>query len=284
MGWLLNRQQTVRPSPRNQVFCAKPPLLACLLLLALAHAMPTFATDSYRSETLSAASMAPPRAVRIGIHNFPPDFVVSKDGSSCGGTGFEYLRNLLQQAELTLEPVCVTPARMYLLLDQNDIDFSINIKSTKALVDVAHPPVFAEPPYMMLQLVVYSHSRRANAVHDGSIAMIRGFDYQGERQQLSNAGLRPVDLPDAVSAIEMFLKGRTEHLITYDGPFKAYLAAQSMPSVEPVNKLSRKTLQEIPTHVVIGAQSPFRAQLEQLLHSHAQQYRCKMLKNCGNVR
>lgn len=283
MGWLQQTVQKMQKHLRQPWFTAAIRQLLCVALLVPVSTAAA-ATESYRSDTLSGAATTPSRPVRMGIHNFPPEFIVSKDGTSCGGIGFEFLRTLLQQAELQLEPVCVTPARMYLLLDHNEIDFSINIKSTKALVDVANPPVFAEPPYMMLQLVVYSHSRRANSIHDGSIAMIRGFDYQGERQQLSNAGLRPVDLPDAVSAIEMFLKGRTEHLITYDGPFKAYLAAAKRDLVEPASKLNRKTLQEIPTYVVIGAQSPYRAQLESLLRRHAQQYHCKMLKNCGNSR
>lgn len=284
MRWLLTRRQKVPTYGYASHLRAQFLGLCYGSLLACCLQWPALAGESYRSDTLATAATPPQRPVRMGIHNFPPEFEVSKDGKHCGGAGFDFLQSLLQQAELTLEPVCVTPARMYVLLDHNDIDFSINIKSTKALVDVSNPPVFAEPPYMMLQLVVYSHSRRANSVHDGSIAMIRGFDYQGERQHLSNAGMRPVDLPDAVSAIEMFLKGRTEHLITYDGPFQAYLATQGPTAVEPAAKLTRKTLQEIPTHVVIGANSPYRAQLEQLLRRHAQQYHCKMLKNCGNVR
>lgn len=224
------------------------------------------------------------RPLRIGIHNFPPDFEVSADGQHCGGSGFEFLKHLLQQQELALEPVCVTPARMYLLLEKNDIDLSINIKSTKALVNLSAPPTFIEPPYMMLQLVVYSHSRRSHVVHDGSIAMIRGFDYQGQRQKLLSQGYRAVDMPDAVAAIELFLKGRTEHLITYEGPFQAYLAKRqasaSLP--EPVENLSRDTLQEIPTHIVIAAKSPYRETLTQLLQQHAHLHHCRLLKNCGS--
>lgn len=282
MQWLLHirskkeRHRTAVQRRQLLVWLSVCGVLACIVQPA--------AAASFRADRLDTATTLPNRAVRIGIHNFPPDFVVSKDGNSCGGSGFEFLSRILQQAELTLEPVCVTPARMYILLDHNDIDFSINIKSTKALVDVSHPPVFAEPPYMMLQLVVYSHSRRASAVHDGSIAMIRGFDYQGERQKLSNAGLRPTDLPDAVSAIEMFLKGRTEHLITYDGPFQAYVTAHADDAVEPLSSVSRRTLQEIPTYVVIGARSPYRGQIETILQRHAEQYHCKMLKNCGKIR
>lgn len=234
----------------------------------------------------ATATLPPTHPVRMGIHNFPPDFVVSKDGQHCGGTGFEFLRQVLQQHELQIEPVCVTPARMYLLLERNDIDFSINIKSTKALSQGSTPAVFVDPPYMMLQLVIYSHSQHGQSVHDRSIALIRGFDYQGQRQRLIGAGYKVVDMPDAISAIELFLKGRTEHLITYDGPFQAYIeqADRAAFSSERPDTLRKTTLQQIPTHIVIGAQSPYRATLEQLLSRHSQQYHCRLLKNCGPTR
>ncbi len=262
--------------------------------LAIAPAVPQqleppLGADAITTSSVHLAQHRPSRPLRIGIHNFPPDFIVSADGQHCGGTGFEFLKQLLGQQELLLEPVCVTPARMYLLLDKNDIDFSMNIKSTKALVDVSQPPVFIEPPYMMLQLVIYSHSRRSDAVHDGSVAMIRGFDYQGQRQNLQTQGYRPVDMPDAVAAIELFLKGRAEHLITYDGPFQAYIAKRQADAdqaeaslAEPLETMSRDTLQQIPTHIVIAAKSPYREVLTQLLQQHAQQHHCRLLKNCGS--
>ena len=49
---------------------------------------------------LADSTASPDKILRMGIHNFPPDFVVSADGKSCSGEG--YLLAPVSYTHLTL--------------------------------------------------------------------------------------------------------------------------------------------------------------------------------------
>jgi len=221
----------------------------------------------------SAPLSAAPVVLKMGVHNFPPDIVVNADGS-CGGPGLELSRNIFSAAGMQVEPICITPARMYLLLDSGDIDFSINIKSTLKL-SRQHLPV--EPPYSKLQLVLYSHNHNSSAPRDDSVAAIRAFDYQGQRQQLLQRGYIFVDLPDSVSASQFFLHQRSQHLITYDGPFRSFLNKEQP---ELLKALQRKPITSIDTFYILSAQSKHQAAMQQAITQFAQKHRCVYLARC----
>lgn len=226
--------------------------------------------------------------IRMGVHNFPPEFFMQQhngEAARCGGPGVEQTANILATAQLTLEAVCVTPARMYLLLQNGEIDLSINIKSTKALQQTkpqqAHR--FATPAYMDLQLMLYSHGHSSNTPGNDSVAAIRGFDYLGQRQLLSARGFNFMDVSDATSAIELFLHFRTAHLISYSAPFDSYLAEKAHtvtpPAVNPATWQSSK-LATVPAFYVISAKSPQRDLLLQTIENYAKVHRCQQLSNC----
>lgn len=215
-------------------------------------------------------------AVVMGVHHFPPDFIVSKDGQTCGGAGVDMARTILARAGLTLETRCVLPARLYVLLEKGDIDLTINIKSTAALASQP-PPVFVDPPYMALQLVLYSHKKTSAAPNDDSVSAIRAFDYQGQRKQLVARGYRFNDAADAGQAIDMFLHQRTEHLLTYEGPFRAYIQ-QHDPTV--LNRLDRRAIENIPAFFVVSAKSAQQSQIVQAINSYAAALHCRYLRSC----
>lgn len=228
------------------------------------------------------------RAIRMGVHNFPPELYMQQhhgEPERCGGPGVEQMAHILATAQLTLESVCVTPARMYLLLQNGEIDLSINIKSTKALQQNKQQPahLFANPAYMDLQLMLYSHNRRSQAPDNDSVAAIRGFDYQGQRQLLTARGFSFMDVSDATNAIELFLHFRTEHLISYSAPFDSYLAekAHTMtpPALNPATWQSSK-LATVPAFYVISAKSPQRDLLLQTIENYAKAHHCQQLSNC----
>lgn len=216
---------------------------------------------------------AEPVVLKMGVHNFPPDIVVNADGS-CGGPGLVLSQRIFADAGMLVEPVCITPARMYLLLDSGDIDFSINIKSTLKL-SRQHVPV--APAYSELQLVLYTHQHSSNATRDDSVAAIRAFDYQGQRQQLLQRGYIFVDLPDSVSASQFFLHQRSQHLLTYDGPFRAYLQSQQP---ELLKTLQRKPITSIDTFYILSAQSKHQASMQQAIRQFAKKHRCVYLARC----
>lgn len=216
-------------------------------------------------------------SVTIGVHHFPPDFIVSADGQTCGGRGVEQTRKILASAGLQLKTSCVPPARLYLLLKQGDIDLTINIKSTAALQSQP-APLFVEPAYMQLQLALYSHKAQSQAPRDRSVALIRAFDYHGQRQQLSREGFLLIDLPDAPSAIEMFVHHRTQHLLTYEGPFKAYLS--KLPQAD-VSHYNHRAIASIPTYYVISPRSANRQRIVTALEQYAAAHRCLLFISCG---
>lgn len=234
-------------------------------------------TSEHAAEPASPPVTSPPVTVRLGVHHFPPEFIVSSHNGQPhrGGPGVERTRRILLSRHIGLTVVCVTPARMYLLLDKGELDLVINIKSTKALQQQQHQ--FAAVPYSELELMLYSHSRSSQAPQDNSVALIRGFDYQGQRQALSARGFALVDLPDAPSAVALFMRQRTQHLLTYQGPLQAYLTAQQqqLPSSWQVKKLA-----QVPTFYVISANSPHRQLLQQQLQAYARDHRCQRFNQC----
>jgi hypothetical protein len=214
--------------------------------------------------------------VVMGVHHFPPDFIVSADGKNCGGAGVELARAILAAAALTLETRCVMPARMYLLMERGEIDLTINIKSTEALANQP-APVFVEPPYMALQLVLYSHKKTSQAPTDDSISAIRAFDYHGQRKRLTAQGHQFVDVADAGKAIEVFLHQRTEHLLTYEGPFRAYLQ-QHNPGM--LDHLERRAIDSIPTYFVVSGKSQHQTKVVNAIEQYARKHHCRFLRSC----
>ncbi|MFT6990583.1 MAG: hypothetical protein ACJASL_002561, partial [Paraglaciecola sp.] len=51
-----------------------------------------------------------------------------------------------------------------------------------------------------------------------TVAAIRGFSYHGFRTKLTTQGYDFFDLPTSISAIQLFLKKRSSHLISYRSP------------------------------------------------------------------
>lgn len=244
-----------------------------LLVTTLLHSSNGFAAPAATPAAASTAKVT----IRMGVHHFPPDFVLSSHQGKqrCDGPGVARTRRILASQQLELQTYCVTPARMYLLLDKGELDLAINIKSTKALQQQQHQ--FASPAYSELELMLYSHSRSSQAPRDNSVAAIRGFDYQGQRQAFLARGFQLIDLPDATSAIDLFAHQRSQHLLTYQGPLLAHLAAQGKPV--PTN-WRREKLAQIPTFYVISAQSPYQQLLLDTLQTYASSHQCQRFDRC----
>jgi len=248
-------------------------VITALVITALLHSSNSFASTAAPAATASTAKVT----IRMGVHHFPPDFILSSHQGKqrCDGPGVARTRRILASQQLELQTYCVTPARMYLLLDKGELDLAINIKSTKALQQQQH--LFASPAYSELELMLYSHSRSSQAPRDNSVAAIRAFDYQGQRQAFQARGFRLIDLPDATSAIELFAHERSQHLLTYQGPLLAHLAAQGKPV--PTN-WRREKLAQIPTFYVISALSPHQQLLLQTLQTYANTHQCQRFDRC----
>lgn len=185
-------------------------------------------------------------SVTFGAIIFPPNTLLDKETNVCVGEGIDKTRLILSQYDIDMEVICASAIRIYKLIEQGKIDLTINVKSTRAL---SKSVGFTDTPYQLLKLNLYRHTADPKGK---TIAAIRGFDYHGNRQRLEHEGYRFVDLPNSLSAIELFVRGRSSHLISYKGPVDYYTKELSLPLNEDVVE---QRILEVPAYYAITSDS-----------------------------
>ena len=200
--------------------------------------------------------------IRLGVHNFPPYFVMTNN-DTCGGEAVELTKSLLQTADIKVTAVCATAARLYKLLQSGEVDLTINIKHTKALPDNVS---FISTPYVKLSLVLLTHGAAVAREKQPTIAAIRGFDYHGQRSVLTDKGYTFIDLPDSISAVEMFVKARSSALLTYEAPFNYYLQQHNLPFAR---HYQCQLLEHIDAYYVLSEQSTHKSYITNALQEYA---------------
>ena len=152
-----------------------------------------------------SAPLVAEQKVTMGLVVFPPYSILEEQTNKCVGRFIEITKKILTDYSIQLGAVCAPPARLFRLLEKAEIDFTINIKSTVALPKNVD---FVEPPFSTLQLDLYSHKQNKL---DNSVAAIRGYSYHGFRAKLVDQHYKFFDLPNSISAIQLFLKKRSSH-------------------------------------------------------------------------
>jgi polar amino acid transport system substrate-binding protein len=198
--------------------------------------------------------------VTLGVLVFPPHSQIEELTNECVGRFISITDEILAEYNIELDVVCAPPIRIYRMLRNADVDFTINIRSTKALPEDI---VFVETAFSTLSLNLYAH-KGSEPVK--SIAAIRGFGYHGFRTKLLAQEYEFFDLPTSTSAIQLFLKERTTHLISYRSPVdyhiqKNKLNINSSVSVQP--------LIEVPTYYAISGKSPYLEILQAALDDYS---------------
>ena len=168
--------------------------------------------------SLSAVSQAVEK-VTLGLLAFPPSIRHHPDGEHCLGESVDLTKHILTAYGLDVEALCLSPARIFRLLESGEVDLTINPKSTAAIKGLVH---FIEPPFAELKINLYSYENNSNS-ESKTLSLIRGYDYDGARKSLQEKGYRPVELPNTISAAKLFLIGRSDFLLTYQAPFEYYL-------------------------------------------------------------
>ena len=149
------------------------------------------------------------QSVILGASLFPPSAYIDKSTGECVGENIDVATRVLSQYNIKLEVVCALPIRMYRMVENAEVDFTVNVKLTRAL----EPHVeFIEPPLKQLVINLYRFGENTDYK---TISAIRGFDYNGTRRKLVDQKYRFVDLPTAESALQLFLKRRSDALISY---------------------------------------------------------------------
>ena len=201
--------------------------------------------------------------VTLGILEFPPHSRIDEVTNECLGGFISITEQILAEYDLAVDVICAPPIRIYRMLNNGEVDFTINIKSTEALPkDV----IFVETPLSTLKLELYSNNSIKSM---RSIAAIRGFGYHGFRTTLIEQGYDFIDLPTSISAIKLFLKERSSHLISYRSPVDYYIKEKQL----NINSdTSTKLLTTVPTYYAISAQSLHNKKLKSAFDDYASKH------------
>jgi polar amino acid transport system substrate-binding protein len=183
--------------------------------------------------------------------------------NQCVGRFISITKKVLAEYDINVDVVCAPPVRIYRFLKSTDVDFTINIKSTQALPkDI----VFVDTPFNTLNLDLFTHKDIQSMK---SVAAIRGFSYHGFRTKLTTQGYDFFDLPTSISAIQLFLKKRSSHLISYRSPMKYYIEEKRL-NIE--NGVSVIPLTNVPTYYAISGDSPHLNKLKSALDDYASKH------------
>jgi polar amino acid transport system substrate-binding protein len=213
-----------------------------------------------------STSISAGNKVTFGILVFPPHSKLDELTNKCVGPFITITEKILAEYDINVDVVCAPPIRIYRLLENGDVDFTINIKSTKGLPkDI----IFVDTPFSTLKLDLYTHN---NANSMKSIAAIRGFGYQGFRTKLMAQGYEFFDLPTSTSAIQLFLKKRSSHLISYRSPVDYYIGEKKLNIKDGVSVLPLIT---VPTYYGIAGQSPHLEKLQAAFNDYASKQQFK---------
>ena len=203
------------------------------------------------------------QTVTLGTLVFPPMARVDQQSNKCVGHFVTITKKILAAYAINIDVICAPPIRIYRLLENAKVDFTINIKSTKAM---PKDMVFVDTPFSTLSLDLYAHK---DTVLTRSVAAIRGFSYHGFREELTAQGYEFFDLPTSISAIQLFLKKRTSHLISYRSPVDYYIQEKKLNLKDNV---IIKPLVDVPTYYAISGNSPHLEKLQAAFNDYASKH------------
>lgn len=199
--------------------------------------------------------------VTLGTILFPPGTNIEKESGRCIGNNIDKTRQILLHLNIDINIVCTSPIRIYRMIENNELDFTINIKSTSALAPHVE---FTNKPFRKIILNIYRYKEIPVI---GSIAAVRGFDYNGFRQVYLNKDVEFLDLPNTISAIQMFARKRSDALLSYQTPMEYYLALKN---IELGDSVVVETLLTLDTFYAINKNSPYFEMLKSSLDDFAQ--------------
>lgn len=208
-------------------------------------------------------AFAEQKTVTFGAALFPPSAYIDKSTGKCVGENIDVTSKILAHYNIKLEIVCALPIRMYRLVENAEVDFTVNVKLTRAL----RPHVeFVEPPLKQLVINLYRYDTKSEFK---TISAIRGFDYQGSRKEFVDQNYQFIDLPTAVSALQLFLKRRSDALISYQSNV---LHLQRQNSMMLPKDVTITPLRKVDAHYAIAKGSANFDLLWHVLTDYAEQH------------
>lgn len=187
----------------------------------------------------------------LGVVEFPPLVIKDGEGLGCHGEAVTISRTVLELLGYKVLVECPPPARLFERIRQGQVDITVNVKSTKALVNNV---TFFEKPFSYLSLVLMTNTRLEG---DKTVAAIRGYDYVGLRRELTDRNYTFFDMPNSTDAIQLFQFGRTTHLVTYEAPYLYHI--ERVP--DNIDDLTISMRRDIPTFFAVSNKSKRKAEI-----------------------
>lgn len=214
----------------------------------------------------SLNTLAEPRAVTFGTILYPPGTNIEENTGKCIGSNIDRTRKILRHYDININVVCTAPIRIYKMIENNQIDFTINIKSTLALSPYVE---FTRVPSRQIILNLYKHK---NVDVMTSISAVRGFDYNGHRLKFTEQEIEFIDLHNTISAIQVFVRQRSDALLSYQGPMDYYLATKG---IDLDDTVQIKKLLTLDSFYAINKESPYAEILHSALDDFAEKNELK---------
>lgn len=231
-------------------------LTGCFCLFIFSQSL---SADDLQVSDLESSNQSNQKYITLGALQFPPMAYSQAGSQECIGYLVELTRQIFAEYGYEVRSICAPAIRVYRMIESGDVDFTVNIRSTKLLED--HADFFATP-FGTLDLLFLSHKDKG---YEKMVSAIRGFDYHGHRQKLVDEGYVFQDMPGSIDAIKMFVRERTRHLITYKEPYKFYLEQNGFDVPEATNA---KFLLQLPTYYAVSNTSKNHDLIMRMLKEH----------------
>lgn len=164
----------------------------------------------------------PENKITVAGGHFPPYSYIDRYSKKCIGSLVKELEQLIDTLGYHVDSFCAPSARIYQMIDNGQVDLTINTKTTKLLK--------GNVTFLPLKMTNFSLSLYQSIEADDVkvIAGVRGYSYGGKRQEFIDDGFVFIDFPDTESSTRFFLTGRAKYLMAYDEPFNFYVNSREM--------------------------------------------------------
>lgn len=201
--------------------------------------------------------------VTLGAVLFPPDTMLDEQTSECIGSVIDVTKKILAEHGQEVDVICAPPSRIYQLMKEGEVDFTVNVKTTDSL-----PPQtsFVDTPFRKIEVELYSY---INTEFRNDIAAIKDFSYHGYRDNLTQQGYTFFDMPTGISAIQFFIKNQTGNLLAYSSTVDYYINVKNL---DIRDKISSQAMIEVNSHYAISNNSPSKQKLLEIFNNYAREH------------
>ena len=206
------------------------------------------------------------QTITFGTGIFPPDMFIDPESGRCSGHIIDTVNKIFIESDFLLQAVCPSAARIYRMLENDEIDLIVNVTTTAQLEGLV---TFVTLPYRELNISLFNHQDNKLSK---TVSAVRGYQYNGERKRLLSQGFEFYDLPDSANALQFFLKKRSAYILTYREPF-IYMLNNSATTFE--HNIEEKRLSSLTNHFAISNKSAMFDQIKSALHHYATKHERK---------